>query len=219
MLEISDCPSVFSFASPKEKTGKRKRVRRDSDFPPDLLEPARKPLRVFWTFPAKIETAQKFQHCSYRRCRGRCRSQPFATKERYGCGSAACRYTSARTECTVFSGIFGEFATFFGPTESSAPTATLALPCRGGRLCPPAARTKRVPALFSPLSFLLREKRQGRRRHDRYLSSDTPAPDRAPSAHTGSCSLHCVRPAGPHSMGPDTAHGCGRRLRGGRSRC
>ena len=29
-------------------------------------------------------------------CRGRCRSQPFATKERYGCGSAACRYTSAR---------------------------------------------------------------------------------------------------------------------------
>ena len=28
-------------------------------------------------------------------CRGRCRSQPFATKERYGCGSAACRYTSA----------------------------------------------------------------------------------------------------------------------------
>ena len=28
--------------------------------------------------------------------RGRCRSQPFATKERYGCGSAACRYTSAR---------------------------------------------------------------------------------------------------------------------------
>ena len=28
--------------------------------------------------------------------RDRCRSQPFATKERYGCGSAACRYTSAR---------------------------------------------------------------------------------------------------------------------------
>ena len=33
-------------------------------------------------------------------CRGRCRSQPFATKERYGCGSAACRYTSARWEVT-----------------------------------------------------------------------------------------------------------------------
>ena len=32
--------------------------------------------------------------------RGRCRSQPFATKERYGCGSAACRYTSARWEVT-----------------------------------------------------------------------------------------------------------------------
>ena len=33
-------------------------------------------------------------------CRGRCRSQPFATKERYGCGSAACRYTSARWKVT-----------------------------------------------------------------------------------------------------------------------
>ena len=69
------------------------------------------------------------------------RSQPFATKERYGCGSAACRYTSAR-----------QFAPFLrkspanpwlpkGPTESSAPTTTLALSCRGGRLCPPADRT------------------------------------------------------------------------------
>ena len=28
-----------------------------------------------------------------------------------------------------------------GPTESSAPTTTLALSCRGGRLCPPADRT------------------------------------------------------------------------------
>ena len=74
-------------------------------------------------------------------CRGRCLSQPFATKERYGCGSAACRYTSAR-----------QFAPFLrkspansrlpkGPTESSAPTTTLALSCRGGRLCPPADRT------------------------------------------------------------------------------
>ena len=44
--------------------------------------------------------------------RGRCRSQPFATKERYGCGSAACRYTSARWEVanlpktTIKSGAF-----------------------------------------------------------------------------------------------------------------
>ena len=28
-----------------------------------------------------------------------------------------------------------------GPTESSAPTTTLALSCRGGRLCPPAEYT------------------------------------------------------------------------------
>ena len=31
-------------------------------------------------------------------------------KERYGCGSAACRYTSARAVCTVFTIICGEFA-------------------------------------------------------------------------------------------------------------
>ena len=42
--------------------------------------------------------------------RGRCRSQPFATKERYGCGSAACRYTSARQIAPRFTKIFGEFA-------------------------------------------------------------------------------------------------------------
>ena len=51
--------------------------------------------------------------CTYPRGRrGRCRSQPFATKERYGCGSAACRYTSARAVCTVFTIICGEFAAF-----------------------------------------------------------------------------------------------------------
>ena len=64
-----------------------------------------------------------------------------AGHSRYGCGSAACRYTSAR-----------QFAPFLrkspansrlpkGPTESSAPTTILALSCRGGRLCPPADRT------------------------------------------------------------------------------
>ena len=43
-------------------------------------------------------------------CSGRCRPQPLATKERYGCGSAACRYTSARAVCTVFTIICSEFA-------------------------------------------------------------------------------------------------------------
>ena len=33
--------------------------------------------------------------------------------------------TSARAGCTVFAVFFGEFVTFFGPTESSAPTAEL----------------------------------------------------------------------------------------------
>ena len=93
--------------------------------------------------------------------RGRCRSQPFATKERYGCGSAACRYTSTR-----------QFAPFLrkspansrlpnGPTESSAPTTTLALSCRGGRLCPPADRTgfygnlRRIRGCPAPLFSLI----------------------------------------------------------------
>ena len=30
--------------------------------------------------------------------------------------------TSARADCTGFTGILGEFVIFFGPTESSAPT-------------------------------------------------------------------------------------------------
>ena len=51
------------------------------------------------------------------------------------------------------------------------------------------------------------------------FSSDTPAPDRAPSARSGSCSLHCVRPAGLRSMESDTAHGCAHRTRDGQSRC
>ena len=47
ILETCGCPSVFSFASPKEKTGKRKRARRDFDFPPDLLEATKKTPSVF----------------------------------------------------------------------------------------------------------------------------------------------------------------------------
>ena len=49
--------------------------------------------------------------------------------------------TSARADCTGFTGILGEFVIFFGPTESSAPTTSPALSCRGGRLCPPAECT------------------------------------------------------------------------------
>ncbi len=39
--------------------------------------------------------------------------------------------------------IFGESATFFGPTEPPAPTSKVqsSHPCRGGRLCPPAEYT------------------------------------------------------------------------------
>ena len=65
--------------------------------------------------------------CTYPRGRrGRCRSQPFATKERYGCGSAACRYTSARWEVanlpktTIKSGAFCRADVGIGPYRVSA---------------------------------------------------------------------------------------------------
>ena len=41
LLQICDCRPTFSPASPKEKAAKRKRARRDFDFPPDLLEATR----------------------------------------------------------------------------------------------------------------------------------------------------------------------------------
>ena len=62
----------------------------------------RKPLRFSWIFPAIFETAQIFWRYTYKLRRGRCRPQPFATKERYGCGSAACRYTLTRQFAPVF---------------------------------------------------------------------------------------------------------------------
>ena len=66
------------------------------------LNQPRKPLRFSWIFPAIFETAQIFWRYTYKLRRGRCRSQPFAAKERYGCGSAACRYTSTRQFAPVF---------------------------------------------------------------------------------------------------------------------
>ena len=77
-------------------------------------------------------------------CRGRCRSQPFATKERYGCGSAACRYTSARQNAPYFTGIFGEFVTSQWADRVVGPygkASTAHVSRRGGRLCPPAGYT------------------------------------------------------------------------------
>ena len=77
-------------------------------------------------------------------CRGRCRSQPFATKARYGCGSAACRYTSARQNAPYFTGIFGEFVTSQWADRVVGPygkASTAHVSRRGGRLCPPAGYT------------------------------------------------------------------------------
>ena len=73
--------------------------------------------------------------------RGRCRSQPFATKERYGCGSAACRYTSARQIAPRFTKIFGEFAASQRADVGIGPYNSIALPVGGARLCPPAGYT------------------------------------------------------------------------------
>ena len=73
-------------------------------------------------------------------CRGRCRSQPFATKERYGCGSAACRYTSARQSTPFLLESSANSSHFLG-RQSRRPLQYPSAPCRGGRLCPPAERT------------------------------------------------------------------------------
>ena len=110
---------------------------------PSLNRP-RKPLRFSWIFPAIFETAQIFWRCTYKLRRGRCRSQPFATKERYGCGSAACRYTSARQNAPYFTGIFGEFVTSQWADRVVGPygkASTAYVSRRGGRLCPPAGYT------------------------------------------------------------------------------
>ena len=71
----------------------------------------RKPLRFSWSSTAKFVKAQKFLRSAYSICRGRCRSQPFATKERYGCGSAACRYTSTRQNTSFYTKNSGKFGT------------------------------------------------------------------------------------------------------------
>ena len=60
--------------------------------------------------------------------RGRCRSQPFATKERYGCGSAACRYTSTMQNAPFFTKLFGEFVTFQWADRVVGPYNSIALP-------------------------------------------------------------------------------------------
>ena len=100
-----------------------------------------KPLRFSWIFPAIFETAQIFWRYTYKLRRGRCRSQPFATKERYGCGSAACRYTSTRQNAPYFTGIFGEFVTSQWADRVVGPygkASTAHVSRRGGRPCPPA---------------------------------------------------------------------------------
>ena len=47
-----------------------------------------------------------------RLCRGRCRTQPFATKERYGCGSTACQCTSSRCSSYEFAVNFRKISLF-----------------------------------------------------------------------------------------------------------
>ena len=44
-------------------------------------------------------------------------------------------------ECTVFTGIYGEFVTSQWADRVVGPTTTLRTLCRGGRLCPPAGCT------------------------------------------------------------------------------
>ena len=81
-------------------------------------------------------------------CRGRCRSQPFATKERYGCGSAACRYTSAHWAAADLSQI---------PIKTEAVFLVGSRGLRGGNRNPPRARF-----LFAAFSFGEAKEKVGR---------------------------------------------------------
>ena len=81
-------------------------------------------------------------------CRGRCRSQPFATKERYGCGSAACRYTSAHWAAADLSQI---------PIKTEAVFLVGSRGLRGGNRYPPRARF-----LFAAFSFGEAKEKVGR---------------------------------------------------------
>ena len=85
-------------------------------------------------------------------CRGRCRSQPFATKERYGCGSAACRYTSARRNTPFLLESSANSSHLLGG-QSRRPLQYPSAPCRGQRLCPPAERTDFYGNLLRIRSF------------------------------------------------------------------
>ena len=80
-------------------------------------------------------------------CRGRCRSQPFATKERYGCGSAACRYTSAHWAAADWSQIPRKPKRFFWSAQGSS----------GGKSKSPRARF-----LFATFSFGEAKEKVGR---------------------------------------------------------
>ena len=105
------------------------------------LNRPRKPLRFSWIFPAIFETAQIFWRYTYKLRRGRCRPQPFATKERYGCGSAACRYTSTRQFAPVFYKTVRQIRNCPMGRQSRRPlrrSFDAHVPRRGGRLCPPA---------------------------------------------------------------------------------
>ena len=87
-MKICGCPSVFSFASPKEKTGKRKRARGDFDFPPESLEPT----PFSWIFPAKFEKLLKISGIS---------RKSFVGVDAH----------IDPADCTVFTEIYGEFVT------------------------------------------------------------------------------------------------------------
>ena len=71
ILEICDCPSAFSFASPKENEPGWISI----SLRPSLNRPE-KPLRFFWTFPAKFGAVQNFRRYSYALRRGRCLRRP-----------------------------------------------------------------------------------------------------------------------------------------------
>ena len=91
LLQICGCGPAFSFASPKENAGKRKRARRDCEFPPGApLKRPEKPLWFFWTFPAQTD---RYAHSQSLPLRGRWLGEA-ETDEGWGALSILlCRYS------------------------------------------------------------------------------------------------------------------------------
>ena len=163
LLQICDCGPTFSFASPKENADKRKRARRDFDFPPDLLEPTKKTAPGFLDLSRADLKVMRSQEALLKPMQIRTPLQVSKAPsiDRNNSKALANKFDTILT-CGAY-----HSARIVAKCECRSYQISFLLELHRGTSPVP-------PALFSPLSFLLREKRQGRRRHDKPKKSIKP---------------------------------------------